>query len=232
MKKNPYKGIFIVIEGTDGSGKTEQAKKLIAKIKAEGLKATTFDFPQYGKPSTYFVKQYLNGLYGNWNEVGPYKASIFYAIDRFGASEEIKRAIQTGKIVISNRYVASNMGHQGSKIKSKKERIKLYKWLDEFEFETLEIPRPDLNIVLHVPAKIAQGLVDKKGEREYLKGAKRDIHEDDLSHLRQAEQAYLEIVKLFPKSFRLVKCVENGRLLSMEVIHQKVWKIVKEKLGV
>ncbi len=221
---------FIVIEGTDGSGKTEQFKKLIARLKSNGFKVATFDFPQYEKPSSYFVKEYLNGKYGSWKKVGPHKASIFYALDRFGAGKEIKKELKTGKIVISNRYVASNMGHQGSKIKSKKQRIKLYKWLYELEFEILGIPRPMLNIVLHVPAKTAQKLVDKKGKREYLKGARRDIHEDDIGHLKQAEQAYLEIVKLFPGDFRLVECVENKRLLSIEEIHEKVWKVVKQAL--
>lgn len=230
MAKNHKKGIFIVIEGTDGSGKTEQFKKLIVKLKAHDFKIATFDFPQYEKPSSHFVKEYLNGKYGDWKEVGPYKASIFYALDRFGAGKEIEKELKTGKIVISNRYVASNMGHQGSKIKSKKERIKLYKWLGELEFEILGIPRPMLNIVLHVPAKTAQKLVDKKDKREYLKGAKRDIHEDDIEHLKQAEQAYLEIVKLFPKDFYLVECVESGKLLSIEEIHEKVWKIVKQVL--
>lgn len=230
MKKNPYKGKFVVIEGTDGSGKTEQFKKLIEKLKFCNFKVATFDFPQYGKPCAYFVEQYLNGKYGSWEEVGPYKASMFYALDRFEASKEIKKELQTGKIVISNRYVASNMGHQGSKINSKAERIKLYKWLDEFEFEILEIPRPALNIVLHIPAEIAQKLVDKKGQREYLKGAKRDIHEADIKHLKRAEQAYLEIVKLFPKDFCLVECVENGRLLSIEEIHEKIRQIIKRVL--
>lgn len=230
MKKNPYKGKFIVIEGTDGSGKTEQTKRLIDKLKTISFNVATFDFPQYGKPSAHFVEKYLNGEYGSWQDVGPYKASIFYALDRFGASAEIKKELQAGKIVISNRYIASNMGHQGSKIESQQERIKLYKWLDELEFEILGIPRPDLNIVLHVPAEIAQGLVDKKGKREYLKGARRDIHEADIKHLKQAERAYLEIVKLFPKDFCLVECVENKRLLSIEEIHEKVWQIVKKVL--
>lgn len=230
MKNNAFKGKFIVIEGTDGSGKTEQTKRLIEKLKASGLDVATFDFPQYGKPSAYFVEKYLNGDYGSWQEVGPYKASVFFAIDRFGISKEIKKELQAEKIVISNRYVASNMGHQGSKIQDKKERINFYKWLNKFEFETMQIPRPDLNIVLHVPAEIAQKLVDKKGKREYLKGVKRDIHEADLTHLKQAERAYFEIVKLFPKNFLLVECMKNKALLSIEEIHEKIWQIVKQVL--
>lgn len=230
MEKNSYKGKLIVIEGTDGSGKTEQFKRLVERLKTEGFDVATFDFPQYEKPCSYFVKEYLNGKYGSWEEVGPYRASIFYALDRFGVSQEMKKELETGKIVISNRYTASNMGHQGSKIKDKKQRTKLYKWLDELECKILGIPRPDLNIILHMPAETAQKLVDKKGEREYLKGAKRDIHEADINHLKLAEQAYLEIVKIFPKDFCLIECVENKRLLSVEEIHKKIWQIIKKYL--
>ena len=61
-----------------------------------------------------------------------------------------------------------------------------------------------------------------------MKGAKRDIHEADLDHLRQAEQTYLEMAKLFPRDFKLVECMENGKLLPIGMIHQKVWAIVKK----
>jgi dTMP kinase len=224
------KPFFIVLEGTDGSGKTEQFKRLTAGLIAGGFKVATFDFPQYGSPSSYFVKEYLNGRYGGWKEVGPYKASLFYALDRFDVGRQIKEVLADGRIVISNRYVGSNLGHQGSKIKNGVERRKFFEWDYELEYKILGIPRPDLNIILHVPAETAQGLVDKKGGREYIGGVKRDIHEADLNHLRAAERAYLEIAELFPKDFKLVECVENGRLLSIDEIHEKVLRVVQHFL--
>lgn len=230
MKKNPYSGKFIVLEGTDGSGKTAQFKKLVARLKTKGFEVATVDFPQYASSSSYFVREYLNGRYGGWKEVGPYKASVFYALDRFDVSRKIKKWLEMGKIVVANRYVASNMGHQGAKISERPKRIKFLKWLDEFEHEILEVPHPTLTVVLHVPAEIAQALVDKKGAREYIGGVKRDIHEADLKHLKQAEQVYLEITKLFPKDFRLIECVKNGKLLTIEEIHERVWKIVTKIL--
>lgn len=225
------KGKFIVIEGIDGSGKTRQFKMLTARLRKEGLKFETIDFPQYEKPSSYFVCEYLNGNYGTSEEVGPYKASIFYALDRFSAGKQISEWLKRGKIVISNRYVASNMGHQGAKIKSKNGKRKLFKWLDELEYGILKIPKPDLNIFLHMPAPIAQKLVDKKGAREYAKGVKRDIHEADLRHLRQAEQTYLYMVETFPKYFKIVECVKNGRILSWNEIHKVVWDMTKKVLS-
>jgi len=237
MKQKKQKGFFIVLEGTDGSGKTEQFKHLLKRFRKEGLAYQTFDFPQYGQDSAYFVEEYLNGHYGSWQEVGPYRASIFYALDRFQASQKIRFALKQGKIVLANRYTASNLGHQGAKIKNKKERIKFFKWLYDIEYRILGIPEPDLNIFLHVPAKIAYQLVGRKGKREYLKGKKRDIHEQDLLHLQAAEKAYLEAVEMF-NNFVLIECapastrVERGepkqKLLSIEEIAEKIWLTVKK----
>ncbi len=224
------KGRFIVIEGTDGSGKTTQFKKLVLKLREAGFKIATFDFPQYDKPSSYFVREYLNGNYGSWKEVGPYKASIFYALDRFSAGRQISDWINEGKVVLSNRYVASNMGHQGAKIKNKKERKDFFKWLYKLEYGIMSIPKPDLNIVLHMPADVAQKLVDKKGTREYIGGVKRDLHEADIRHLRQAEETYLYMVDTFPRDFKVVECVQREKLLSPDDVHKEIWKIIEKKM--
>jgi dTMP kinase len=226
------RGAFIVLEGTDGSGKTTQFKRLVSRLKRAGYKVATFDFPQYAKPSSYFVKEYLNGRYGGWREVGPYQASIFYALDRFDVGQKIRKQLREGKIIVSNRYVASNMGHQGAKIGNPRERKKFFRWLYKFEYELLGIPRPEVTIVFHVPAAIAQRLVDKKGAREYIGGVKRDVHEADIKHLRRAEATYLDIVRTFPRDFKLVECVARGRLLSPEAIGEKVWQILKQRLKI
>lgn len=227
MSQLKKRGIFIVLEGTDGSGKTEQFKRLLKRFQKEGLTYQTVDFPQYGQPSAYFIEEYLNGHYGNWQEVGPYRASIFYALDRFHKAAEIREWLRQGKIVLANRYMASNLGHQGAKIKNKKERRKFFRWLYDLEYRILGIPKPNLNLFLHVPAEIAYQLVAKKGKREYLKGKKRDIHEQDLQHLKLAEKAYLEAIKMFPRDFLLIECVSKQKLLSIEEISAIIWGIVK-----
>ncbi|MDD5626211.1 MAG: hypothetical protein PHG83_03530 [Patescibacteria group bacterium] len=225
MKK---KGLFIVLEGTDGSGKSEQFNRLLKRLKKLGHNIKTVDFPQYGKSSAYFVEKYLTGEYGGWKEVGPYKASLFYALDRFDISAQIKKWLKQGNIILANRYVASNLGHQGVKIKNKNTRHNFFKWINDLEYGILGIPRPDINFFLHVPAKVAYKLVAKKGAREYLHGKKRDIHEQDIKHLQQAEKNYLEIVKFFPKDFLLIECASNNKLLSREEIEEKIWKAVSK----
>ena len=215
-------GLFIMLEGTDGSGKSTQTNLLVERLKQEGHEVEQISFPQYGKPSAALVEDYLNGKFGSAEQVGPYRASILYAVDRFAASEQIRTWLSEDKIVIANRYVASNMGHQGGKIKNPVERQKYFDWNYDLEYTILGIPKPDVNIILHVTPEISQQLVDKKGDREYLKGKKRDIHEDDLNHLADAEKAYLDIAKRYPE-FTLIECIENSTMLSAEIIHEKIW---------
>src|SRR3990167_6810148 len=165
--KSEQKGVFLVIEGTDGSGKGTQHKLLIDRLESEGYDVATFDFPQYDQASSYFVKEYLNGNYGTADEVGPYTGSLFFALDRYQAAKDIRAALDAGKVVIANRYTGSNMAHQGTKFSHPEERRGYFILLDNIEFQMLGIPRPDKSIFLRVPAATAQELVDKKGERAY-----------------------------------------------------------------
>ena len=226
-------GKFIVIEGTDGSGKGEQFKRLIARLPA-GYPFETVDFPQYDEPSSYFVREYLNGRYGTLEENGPKRASLFYALDRFDvARKKMKGWLGEGKAIIANRYVGSNMGHQGTKFDTREDRAVFFKWLYDLEYGIMGIPKPDLNIILHVPAAIAQKLVDQKSAREYLKDkAGRDLHEENLGHLEKAERVYLELAELFPQNFTVVECAPGGTLLSIEEVHEKVWVVAKKVLEV
>lgn len=222
-------GLFIVLEGTDGSGKGTQFALLADKLKKEGYNVETFDFPRYDEPSSHFVKQYLNGIYGGLNDVGPYTASLFYALDRFEAGYAIKKALASGKIVLANRFTGANMGHQGTKFDNTEERHGYFVWLDNIEFEMLKIPRPDKNFVLRVPADIAQILVDHKDKRSYT-DKKRDIHEADITHLEKSVEVYDNLCELFPNDFQRIDCVRNGKLLPIATIHKLLWETVQPLL--
>lgn len=219
-----------MIEGTDGSGKSLQTGLLVQKLHDKGHRVEQISFPQYGKPSAALVEDYLNGKFGSADEVGPYRASILYAVDRFAAAPQIRAWLSEEKIVIANRYVASNMGHQGGKIKDEEERKTYFEWNYNLEYTILGIPKPDINIILHVTPEISQKLVDKKGEREYLKGKKRDIHENDLNHLKDAEQSYLHIAKLYPE-FKLIECIKDGIMQSPQSIHELIWNYISLHLN-
>lgn len=222
-------GLFLVLEGTDGSGKGTQFELLQKRLVDEGYDVATFDFPQYDEPSSYFVKEYLNGKYGSADQVGPYTGSIFYALDRYEASQKIQAALDAGKIVLANRFTGSNMAHQGTKFNHPEERRGYFIWLDNLEFQMLGIPRPDRSVVLRVPAEIAQKMVDQKGERTYT-SQKRDIHEADLSHLTRSVEVYDDLCQLFPKDFTRIDCVRGNELMDRETIHKYIWENIEPML--
>ena len=222
-------GKFIVIDGTDGSGKTTQFNLLVDKLKAEGFLVEVADFPQYNTKSAGLVEEYLSGKYGSADEVTPYQSSIFYAIDRYDASFKIRQWLQEGKIVIANRYVSASLGHQGGKIENPLERKVFFNWLYELEYKLFNIPKPDLSLILHVEASIAQQLAAKRYREDWV-GKTRDIHEENLDHLKKAEQIYLEIAQTFP-DFKLIKCTRDGEIMDRQEIHDLVWIYTNQAIG-
>lgn len=219
------KGVFIVIDGTDGSGKKTQTDLLAERLKLQSIAHTVFDFPQYKKPSSYFVEQYLNGKYGTIEEVNSYAGSLFFALDRYDAGFTLRSFLESGTSVISNRYVSSNMGHQGAKMIDAQARKIYLDWLYDIEFVKLGIPKPDVTLILHVAADVGQGLVDAKGHRDYVQGTKRDLHEESIDHLRAAEQVYLEIAH-YP-GFKLIECMDGNSMRTREEIRELIWKEVE-----
>ncbi len=222
------KGKIIVIDGTDGSGKTTQLHLLKEKLQAEGFGVEIADFPQYNHKSAGMVEEYLSGKYGGVDDVTPYQASIFYAVDRFDFSKQIKDWLAEGKIILCNRYTSSNMAHQGCKIDNPLERKVFFNWLSELEHDILKIPRPDLCLILRVDPEISQQMA-KDRAREDWKGKTKDIHEENLNHLKKAERVYCEIAES-NSNYRLVNCVSEGKIMDREEISFLVWIYVSQML--
>jgi len=220
---NQKKGLFISIDGADGSGKQTQTKILAEKLINFGYGVKTISFPQYGKKSAGIVEEYLNGKYGSADDVGPYASSIFYATDRFDAKKQIKDWLSDGNIVISDRYVSSNMGHQGGKINNKEERKEFFNWLYNLEYEIFQVPKPDINIILEVNHDISRKLLDDLGKKEYLENSVQDIHEKNKNHQKKAKEVYSQLNELFD-DFSLINCSPENSLLSKEEISQNIWK--------
>lgn len=218
---------MIVLEGSDGSGKSTQFNLLSERLKAAGYEVETFDFPQYSQDSSYFVKQYLSGAFGSATKMSPYTASLFYALDRFAASKAINEALDAGKIVLADRFTGANMAYQGSKFTDSVEQRGFFVWADNLEFQLLNIPRPDVNFFLRVPAEISANLLK---ERSAASGVALDEHEKDISFLRKSLSTYDLLCQLFPKDFTAIECTKDGELLSVPEISNLIWEKVKPLL--
>lgn len=231
MKKT--KGNLIVIEGIDGTGKATQANLLLARLAREGFAAEKISFPQYGNPSAYSVEKYLRGEYGPSETVSPRRASTFYAHDRHDAMPRIKQLLNEGVVLVADRYVLANAGHQGGKISDPAERRKFLDWLYEYEHEILGAVWPDINIILTLDPTIAQKRVEQKKGRGYLggKSGSKDIHEADANHLANAQNSYLWIAQQYPSTHTIIDgCADDGRELTIEEVHERVWNAVRNIL--
>ncbi|MEX2145058.1 MAG: hypothetical protein WD712_01650 [Candidatus Spechtbacterales bacterium] len=224
------KGLFIVIDGIDGTGKTTQVERIKELALGEGYDVRVADFPRYGEKSAGPVELYLTGELGTADGVGPYRASVLFAVDRYCFASQLREWLEAGYLVLSNRYVASNLGHQGGKIDDKTERDKFWQWTFDLEYKTFGIPRPDINFILNADPSIAYELVAKKGERAYLKGQKRDLHEQDMEHLRRSSESYLSLAEKFPREFEVINCSRQGDILPIPEITNVLWERVKSLL--
>lgn len=191
------KGKIIVVEGTDCSGKETQTSLLVQNLRKEGRVVERISFPDYETPTgkivggPYLGKKYIcEGYFPEGAaKVDPKVACLYYAADRRYHRKMILDLLANGVDVIIDRYVESNMGHQGGKLFDKEERLKLYEELDQLEYGFLELPRPDLTIFLYVPYK-------KVAELKMGRNEEADQHEASPLHIRNAEQAYLELAVL------------------------------------
>lgn len=225
------RGKIIVIEGTDCSGKETQTSLLVQRMRREGRKIERLSFPDYDSPTgrivggPYLGKKYIcDGFFPEGaSNVDPKVASLYYAADRRYHRQQIIDLLDQGIDVVLDRYVESNMGHQGGKIFDKEERLKLYEDLANLEYGFLELPKPDLTIFLYVPYKKVAEL--KRGRVEPA-----DQHESNPLHIRNAEHAYLELAELH--NYKKIDCVDKkGKLKDIEEVQEQVYEIVKKVLS-
>ena len=224
-------GKFIIIEGTDCSGKETQKKKLVERLHGLNIPVEGLSFPRYGTPTgdivgACYLGKPLRSQVGSWfgeaDSVDPKVASLYYATDRRAAAPEVKQKLNSGINLVCDRYVESNMGHQGGKIKNPQQRAKFFEWLESLEYGLLELPRPDLIIFLYMPLKVANAL---KGNR----GGVLDGHESNEFHLTNAEKSYLELAERY--GWRTILCAPDKTpktLKTPEKIHEEVWANVKD----
>jgi dTMP kinase len=203
---------FIVIEGLDGSGKSTQLKLLRERLEKEGVLYKYLHFPRleegvFGA----LVARFLRGEMGPNDQVDPYLVALIFAGDRADAASTIRKWMEEGYLVIIDRYVYSNIAFQCAKLKGAEERSQLRDWILDFEFKYNKLPKPDLNLFLHVPIEFTRQQLAKNrdGEdRAYLKGEK-DIHEEDLDFQEGVRQEYLSLQQ-FVDDLELIDCTDGS----------------------
>ena len=176
-------GKLIVLEGTDGSGKSTQFGRLCQRMEAEGKPFRRIVFPRYQEESSALIRLYLNGAFGTHPEdVNAYAASSFYAVDRYASYvQDWGQAYREGAMILSDRYTTSNAVHQGSKL-SDAELPAFFQWLSDLEYVKMGLPKPDLVIYLDVDLETSLARMKRRQEKSSTTA---DIHEKDVDYLRR-----------------------------------------------
>ena len=221
-------GKLIVIEGTDGSGKSTQFKLLTQRLEAENHKFQKLVFPQYKEPSSALIRMYLGGEFGSSpSDVNAYAASAFYAVDRYASYKKVWGDwYENGGLVVSDRYTTSNAVHQASKEEGQAQKDFL-KWLYEFEYEKLGLPCPDLIIYLDVPTDFTEAMMRR---READTHTSADIHEQDMSYLATCRRTGRAAAEYY--GWTVIDCVKEDTMRSIEDIHEEIYRHVAACLEV
>ena len=222
-------GKLFVIDGTDGSGKQTQFEKLKERLDKDGIDYRTVSFPNYDSPSSSLVKMYLSGDFGtDAQEISPYIASTFYAADRYATFQTgYKKYYEDGGIILADRYTTANMVHQAGKIKDKEERDKFLKWLWDFEFKLYGLPIPTEVFFLNMPTEKALELM-KDRKNKFDENAKKDIHESNEKHMKDAYEAACDVAKEY--NWFEIKCMKDNKLRTIDDIHEEIYEEVKKHI--
>ena len=215
-------GKLIVIEGTDGSGKSTQFSLLTQRLERQGQPFQKLVFPQYSQPSSALIRMYLGGEFGtNPSDVNAYAASAFYSVDRYASYKQVWQDwYEQGGLVLCDRYTTSNAVHQTSKEPPQQQGAFL-KWLYEFEYDKLGLPRPDLVLYLDVPTDFTQKLLRRREQDTHTQA---DIHEQDGDYLAACRRSGRAAAQYY--GWTLIQCVQDGQMRAIEDIHEEIYRHV------
>ena len=219
-------GKLIVIEGTDGSGKSTQFKLLTQRLDSENRSFQRLVFPQYSEPSSALIRMYLGGEFGTKpSDVNAYAASAFFSVDRYASFKKVwGEWYDNGGLIVSDRYTTSNAVHQASKEPEENQK-EFLKWLYDFEYNKLGLPAPDLVIYLDVPTDFTEAMMRR---READTNTHADIHEQDLTYLATCRRTGKMAAEYY--GWTVINCVQDGRMRSIEDIHEEIYRTVKNCL--
>ena len=208
------KGKLIVIEGTNSSGKQTQASLLVDRLNKNGIISEKKSFPDYSSPTGKIIGDCILGKNGNSffkegiNEIPPKVAALYYAADRAYNIDKINHLLSLGVNVILDRYVESNMAYQAAKFENVADKINTLLWMEQLEFNLLDLPRPDKVIFLYLPYEYRE-----------------DKHESNI-HLKDTEMVYSLMAERY--NFEIINCISKDKIRSIEDIHEEIYKIVSD----
>lgn len=215
------RGKLIVFEGIDGSGKSTQFELMCRCLDEMDYEYKRLVFPQYEEPSSALIRMYLDGQFGQKpGDVNAYAASAFYAVDRYASYVKVWRDFYLqGGTILADRYTTSNAIHQGSKL-SADLRMQYLKWLEEFEYDLMGLPRPDKVLYMDVTLEVA---LANMRQRESSTDKSGDIHEADERYLADCLEAACFAANFY--GWSRVTCAHDGEMRHLDDIHKDIFSL-------
>lgn len=220
------KGLFLVLEGSDGVGKSSQVSLLAKFFRKIGRKTRSVHFPRLDAPPYgEVIAAYLRGEFGSLEQVHPRLAALLFALDRREAAGELRRLIDSGAVVLADRYILSNLAYQGGRSDGQAERERLQDWIEALEYGRHAIPRPDLTLWLDVPLdfSLARIAAPRNGDdRTYLRGAE-DIHEKSRTLQERTREEFLRLVAARPGEAARIDCWDA----DAATVHERILDVLR-----
>ncbi|HSS21800.1 MAG TPA: dTMP kinase [Pyrinomonadaceae bacterium] len=216
--------MIIVIEGIDAVGKKTQTQLLKTRAESVGLSSAILSFPRYGETTfANLIAKYLNGDFGELESVDPHFSALLYAGDRFESRDKIRHLAATHSLLIIDRYVASNVAYQAARV-DLSVRADFVSWLSNLEYELYDLPRPDLNVYLDLPATTASQMIHNRKQRSYTEKVA-DLHEKDTDYLAACQAVYRTLIEQsFSGQWLTIQCArDNGQMREKMEIADAIW---------
>ena len=217
---------LFVLDGLDGSGKSTQLEYIDKALKAKNASYRQISFPDYSQKSSALVQQYLAGDFGkNVGDVNAYAASSFYAVDRYASFKQFwEKDYKEKDLIVAARYTTSNAIYQTAQL-PKDQWDTFLEWLEEYEYEKLGLPKPDMVCFLDMPQEVSQQLLSK---RYHGDESKKDVHERNVEFLKKCRETALYAAEKF--GWEIVPCSRDGKPLKREIITETLLKKIEKCL--
>jgi dTMP kinase len=219
------RGKVVAFEGIDGAGKRTQVELLDSVLDQRGIAHFDLSFPRYQSFFGHAVTRYLTGEFGGLEQVDPHFSALLYAGDRLEAKGEIESALSAGRLLLADRYIASNLAHQGSRVDPAR-REEFLDWVRRLEYEIFGLPKEDLIIYLRVPVEESARRTAARGQR-----LSRDIQETDLRHLENAAAVYEHLAQELP--WAIVDGFDSATKQPRppQQIHREILALIESRLN-
>jgi len=215
------KGLLIEIEGVDACGKETQTRLLVRRLQEAGFPPLTLSFPNYQTKTGKQIQQILKEPQkAQADPIASGLAELF--VQNFAEEKEtIENALQKGKVVVLDRYTASNEAYQSAKFHHPHRARAIRQLIRHLCFQKYRLPYPDIVLFLDLPPKLCEILKQNRTER--------DAYEKNLPFLKQVYEQYKKMARR--KNWFTIRCFRKETILPKAEIAEMIWQKIKPYLS-